>query len=109
MLAFLENSIRIIRTSSISLCLNTPLRATINTIILKNKDMENSKRSKKAFQEMLPVKQFLSSSEARAFLDMGENNFRKIVDENNLSISVIGGKRYYKVNELQGLFTPVLK
>ena len=63
----------------------------------------------KRTKQVMEIKQWYSVSEAMAFLDMSPNTFKKIVDENNLSVSFIGSKRYYKVNELRDLFTPVQK
>ena len=66
------------------------------------------KRTKTQQSKMLPTKKFLSAREARNYLDMGETNFYRIVKENDIAVSVIDGKRYYSVTDLDKLFTPIL-
>ena len=60
-------------------------------------------RSKKRIPEMMPFKKWFSVNESCAYLDMSINNFHSVAVQNNLSVSVMGAKRYYKVIELENL------
>lgn len=59
--------------------------------------------AKKKIPEMLPIKKWLSQPEAMSYMDMSKDTFIKVVVENRLSISAIGQKKYYRVDQLQGL------
>lgn len=56
-------------------------------------------RTKKKYQAM-PVKPWLSLQESCAYLDMSVTTFQAIALKNQLTTSVIGTKKYFKVNEL---------
>ena len=59
--------------------------------------------AKKKIPEMLPVKKWLSQQEAMSYMDMSKDTFIKVVVENRLSVSAIGAKKYYRVDQLDGL------
>jgi len=59
--------------------------------------------AKKKYPEMLPVKKWLSLPEAMAFLDMCKNTFLDTAIKNNLTVSAIGQKKYYRVDQLEKL------
>ena len=61
------------------------------------------KRVKKKIEEMIPKKEWLSVSEACSFIDVSINTFTKVVEDEGLSVSNIGGKRYYMVSEIQNI------
>lgn len=62
-----------------------------------------TRRVKKRVAEMYPVKKWLTLAEACSFLDMSVNHFNSLALQNGLTVSIIGNKKYYKVNELEGL------
>lgn len=47
------------------------------------------------------VKKWLSLPEAMCFMDMSKNTFLKLAAENQLTVSAIGAKKYYRVSELE--------
>lgn len=64
-------------------------------------------RSKKQVPQMLPVKKWLSKTEALAYLDLSVNVFQELVAAHGLTVSSLtpkGSKTYYKVSELDSLF-----
>jgi len=66
--------------------------------------IEKKRRTKKSIPAMLPTKSWLSRDEAMAFTSLSINNFDEVVRKNNLTVSAIGAKRYYKVSQLNELF-----
>lgn len=52
---------------------------------------------------MYPVKKWLTHSEACSFLDMSVNHFNGLAFQKGLTVSIIGTKKYYRVDELNNL------
>jgi len=59
--------------------------------------------TKKKITGLLPIKKWLSQPEAMSYLDMNKDTFLKVVTENRLSVSAIGAKKYYRVDQIEGL------
>lgn len=60
-------------------------------------------RGKKVIPQMMPIKKWLSLSEACSYMDLSINIFQDLASKNRLTISVIGAKKYFKVAELESL------
>ncbi|MDN3658933.1 hypothetical protein QWZ08_25035 [Ferruginibacter paludis] len=60
-------------------------------------------RIKKVIAEMYPVKTWLSIDEACSFMNMGSSTFLAMALDNNLTVSMLGSKKYYKVKELNAV------
>lgn len=62
------------------------------------------KEMKKQIGKVVPVQKiWLSSREARSFLDCSENFLQKLRDEAQISFSVVGRKYYYDLRSLERL------
>lgn len=62
-----------------------------------------ARRLKKGIKEMYPVKKWFTLSEACSYMDMSLNVFQEMATKNGLSLSVLGKKKYYRVEELENL------
>ena len=58
---------------------------------------------KKIIPGLMPIKKWLSLSEACSYMDMSANTLKGIIAAKGLTVSVMGNKIYYKVSELEGL------
>ncbi|MDB5280690.1 MAG: hypothetical protein JWR61_5645 [Ferruginibacter sp.] len=67
-------------------------------------DEARHRRIKKVIPEMYPIKAWLSTDEACSFMNMSINIFLSMALDNNLTVSQVGGKKFYKVKELNAVF-----
>jgi hypothetical protein len=61
------------------------------------------RRTKKIIDAMMPVRKWLTVNEGASFMGMHENTLREVINDNELTLSIIGKKQYVKVSELEGL------
>lgn len=55
---------------------------------------------KKTIAEMMPVKKWLSTSEACSYLDISVNTLVEIATNQNITISMIGKTKRYKLSDI---------